>query len=224
MYAALVTETTAGFGASSGVDTSAADFLVSGITGYNQFGYIAPTFSDNMGNSYFNTIIGGDSTSIGQATIMYSQDNPTVGSGHTFTTGGVINAPAHVVQAFSGAAASPLDGMSAAGSSSSITSIQPGSITPTQDNELFVTMLAECDDAHVPTIDSGFIRSSVFFLSAGNYYGGAFARLIQGAAAAVNPTWSWTSNVATQTAVAMASFKAAGTVTATYKSRGYVFG
>lgn len=197
---------TVGESASSAIDTTGADLIVVGITGGAAPG-LTPAIADSKGNTYTGLTVYG-SAGVAQVQLFYCQ-SPTVGSGHTFTVTANFQVVEYYVQAFSGSSPSPFDQENGGGSTGVVTSFQPGSITPSQANCLLVTVLAECDNANLPSIDSGFTITDSDVIVGASHYGGGLAYLIQGAAAAVNPTWSWAANLVNQQASAMASFKAA---------------
>lgn len=100
---------------------------------------------------------------------------------------------------YAGSAASPFGAANSAATGAGATTIQPGSITPSEDNCLVVTCLAT-DSTLTPTINGGFtIIASQPFVGATNY-GIHVAYLIQTTAAAANPTWTLASgaNVSAQ--------------------------
>ena len=129
--------------------------------------------------------------------------NPAVSSSQTFHVDCDTGYPLICVMAFSGAASSPLD-QSSNNKVDVDGGIQPGSITPSENNCLVVTALISTDEA--PSVDSGFAADSVA-LSSNVTYGGGIAYLVQATAAAVNPTW--TPVASGNAAATIASFKPA---------------
>jgi len=130
--------------------------------------------------------------------------NPVVGTGHTFTGGGTTTFPSiYVIASSSTDTAENLDqsnnGASAGGT------VQPGSVTPTVDDEIVFTGLA-ISNGPSPTIDSGFTLAQGA-ASTATSYGGGVAYLIQTTAAAANPTW--TSTASGNLASVVATFKPA---------------
>lgn len=178
----------------TGIDTSGADLIVGAVA---WFGSTAD-FSDLVGGNSntwtpLTPIGGGGGTGIQ----LFYCHNPTVGSGHTFTTTSAFAAIA--VIAVSGSAASPFDQESGASGVS-----QPGSITPSFDNEILITALVN-SDAGTQTVDSGFtIEDQIGNNAAGNNVAAALAYIIETSLAAKNPSWSPASNGK----VVMAAFKA----------------
>lgn len=133
---------------------------------------------------------------------MYYCLNPTVGTAHTFSTS--ISYGAIFMQAWRGNKVTlPFDQEN--GSTGTGTTRQPGSVTPSEANELVVSGIALGSPAVTPTINSGFSATNV--LDSGAAYGGGLAYLIQTTATATNPTWSWSGSA--NTTGANATFKAA---------------
>ena len=202
---ALISSVSAGSAAGNtittgSIDTTGANFLV--LT----MGYLAgtaPTISDSKGNTW-SALTASSNTS--SATRIFYVANPTVGTGHTFTATVTGGYPAIAAMAFSGVkTSSPFDAENGAGSSGG-TSIATGSITPSENGELLVTGLGTIGTSGGEAIDNSFtIQESVTFV--GGQHSGLFvAWKVQSTAAAINPTWSWTTfgNITTR----IASFKA----------------
>lgn len=184
------------------IDTTGADFIVVAI-GYDN-SQPKPTITDSKGNSWSARTAYLSGGSVVNVCLFYCRPS-SVGSGHTFTStaaGGMYGPVAAL--AFSGSVASPYDQESGTGNTA--TSIQPGSITPSEDNCLLITALAY-ESSDTTSIDSGFTISNQIDFSAGASYGLALAYLIQTSAAAANPTWSRSG--AQKNAATMATFKAA---------------
>jgi hypothetical protein len=190
----------AGGGTTDAIDTTGADLIVLVISQYSVGASDTP--SDSKGNTWAGLTV---QTSGDARVRLFYASAPTAGSGHTFAYS-VSNSYATITAlAFSGAHASPFDQENGAGASAA--SIQPGSVTPTEDNELVVCGLCtggnQGGDA---TINGGFTLAHRFAYD-GNSMGGAGAYLIQATATAANPTWSWPNSGAA--AAAIATFKAA---------------
>jgi hypothetical protein len=127
---------------------------------------------------------------------------PTVGSGHTFTGTASGGFPSVSVLALSGVlAASAFDAENGAAA------VQPGSVTPSEDNEILITSLSFYPSNTV-SINSGFTISNQVDFSNGVNMGLAMAYKIQTSAGAENPTWSPSSSF-TEQASAIACFKSA---------------
>jgi hypothetical protein len=107
--------------------------------------------------------------------------------------------------AFSGVKqTSPFDQIN--GSNGFASTLQPGSITPTENNELVVALLGINSSGTPMSINSGFTETNTEInFGAGDHYGGCMAYIIQTTAAAVNPTWTRTNT--NGMAVMQCSFK-----------------
>lgn len=187
---------------SSSINTSGASLLVVAIAYYA--GAPPPTLSDLVGASSNTWVpLTSYSSGIGVVKIYYAV-NPVVGSGHTFTLSGTGTFPALSVIALGGAnTASPFDV-----ENGSISSYQPGSVTPSEGNEVLITATIDnATGAICNTIDEGFTIADSVVNSLGNYFGLALAYLIETSATAKNPTWSGGSGSAPCSAIA--TFKAA---------------
>ena len=198
-------------GTTSAIDTTGADILFIVASRYGLGSEAFPP-SDNKGNTWQNCNQY-QSTSPADATMrIWYAKNAIVGSGHTFTYSASSCYPQIDILAFSGSLTSsdPVDQQNgAAGTGFNVSTLQTGSVTPSQANELLVTGMSINSNAPgvVPTIDSGFTVSDADGFGSGNNMGGGAAYLIQTAAAAVNPTWSL--GIATANpAAAIATFKA----------------
>lgn len=182
------------------INTTGANLIVISVAWYSTEDY---SVSDSEGNSYtpLTTRTGGS-----QKNKLFWCVNPNVGSSHTFTatTPGGSGYPVIGVVAVSGAHSSPFDQQNGNGATSG-TSLQPGSITPSENGCLVVTGL-DCGVGVSISINGGFTADTIGYVGAVNI-GGGIARLIQTTAAAVNPTWSWTDTA--ESAASIASFKSA---------------
>lgn len=186
----------------SSVDTTGANLLVVAVSYYGNT--TDPVLSDNKGNTWTGLTAREQSGTTMSVRLYYCVPT-SVGTGHTFTAGpGGTSYPTISVSAFSGAAASPYDQETGAATAGNVTSFQPGSITPSENNCVLVTGVSTAGTSH--TINSSFNATSTDN-SAANHLGGGIAYKIQTTAGAENPTWSWTTS--TSKAAAMASFKAA---------------
>ncbi|MFZ2522503.1 MAG: hypothetical protein WAX44_03280 [Minisyncoccia bacterium] len=190
----------------AGVNTTGANFII--ITAAYNTGS-TPTISDNKSNTWTPLT---DSVVVGSVTTrLYYSQNPTVGSGHTFSNTASSNYSSVCVAAFSGVATSSMDVQN--GATNSSTTIQPGSVTPSVDKELLVTGLGwnVGRTTYPPTINSSFtVATSSNFLS-GNHYGCSIGYYIQATSSAANPTWSLGSSQSN--AARISTFKPATTTT-----------
>jgi hypothetical protein len=175
---------------SSSIDTSGSDTIFVVVSWYTGVGGGA-VLTDSKGNTWNGLTERSNGFDLRQR--VYYAKNATAGTGHTFTLTGTVSLPAGAVSAFSGGhLTAPFDQEVFANISS--TSGQPGSLTPSE-NDCIVISGQNNQDANgsVATIDSGFTKTdSVDRATSGLGVGSAY--LIQTTAAAVNPTWSWSSS------------------------------
>lgn len=194
------------------VNTSGASLLVVVLSLFTD---IDGTYAVN--DSYSNTWspltpYGGSNAGDYDVKIFYVE-NPTVGSGHTFSTATAsgLQYPVLCAAAFSGTVTSGVfDKENGHGNSSSTTSEANSSLTPTNANSLVVTgvVLRGFSDSQTFSLNGGFTKQESQSASAGNSVSGALGYLVQSSAAASAPTWSWTNSDAS--AVTQAVFISAG--------------
>jgi len=216
MVFALITNTFAQSSDDTTVSTSAIDTTGANLIVLFTTSDLAtfPVVADSKSNTWTGlTTFGGGTGFKPEVKIWYCL-NPTVGSGHTFSNNpSGTGYPSIAVAAFSGAGSSPFDQQNgfSSGDTTALT-IQAGSITPGQDNELLIAGVGWTLSAGVNgrTIDGGFTKL-VDGDSGAHFYGIALAYLIQTTAAAANPTWDY-SGVGTVFAgsATIASFKIPG--------------
>jgi hypothetical protein len=167
-------------GTTSAIDTTGADLLVAVVSDG-----ASPSISDSKGNTWIGL------TEQNQFTINYGRlfycQGGTVGSGHTFTGSGSIS-----VLAFSGSASSPFDVEN--GTAASGQFINPGSITPSQANDILIAAVTTHTQATLISlaIDQGYTLGSIIQGAGGGPRGAALAYFIQTTAAAKNPQFNWT--------------------------------
>jgi hypothetical protein len=116
------------------IDTTGATLLLLGFTAFQD---AVVTASDSKGNTW--TPLFADVTNDCAVGVFYvNSATPTVGSGHTFTIA-AGNFTSVIPMVFSGSAATPADN-DTADTSASATSLQPGSLSPAENNELFIAL------------------------------------------------------------------------------------
>lgn len=192
---------TSGGVTTSSINTTGADFLVLIVSDYQATTASTPT--DSKSNTW--TALTPQATGVFNRCKIWYCKNPTVGSGHTFTYTLTAGFSSLAVAAFSGSdTSSPFDQQNGA-STSGATTIQPGSVTPSQANELIVVGLAETNSGSV-SINGGFTISDQVDYVPGTAFGVSLAYLIQTTATAENPTWTWVAS--TESATCIATFKA----------------
>ena len=216
-------QSTGGAGAAvttSAIDTTGSTLLVVSVSWYLDGGGTLAV-SDSKGNTWVQiTSAIFDPGSARTQTVLFYVKNPTVGTGHTFTCGGAGTYCGIFVATFSGTdTAQNVDQHNQAGSGpGTSTTFQPGSVTPSQNNELIVSgLLQPSNTSQTLSIDSGFSKTDEAPLVSGNAFGGALAYFVQGTAAAINPTW--TASPAAGLAATSATFKAAGGAAAPIRHR-----
>ena len=142
--------------------------------------------------------------------ICYAKAPLTTSPSHGFFANGSGTYPACAIYAFSGAhLTAPFDTQTGA-SSASGTSLATGSITPAANGALVITALS-VDAGSPPTVAPTMAQINKPYVG-GTNMGGHFGYLVQGTAAAINPTWSWASSQGA--AAAVASFLPAVTAAA----------
>lgn len=173
----------------AGVNTTGATTIFLAVAALSTAS-AAVAVSDSKSNKYYLLSTQAIAGSNGQIQIYFC-NNPTVGSGHTFTVSGTSIFASICAAVFSGgfSAYEKISGATA----TSVQTIQPGSITPSANGELLITALGEGTGATGSTsnsIDSSFTITDQIHYSTGSYFGASLAYLVQATAAAVNPTWT----------------------------------
>ncbi len=190
------------------VDTTGATLIVC-IVG-NIAGVSAITCTDTNGSGSINTYTGLTEFvgSASRSMNIFYKYSPTTSTTHSFLGAGVnIGYPGIAVLVFSNTPTTPYVSESAGGTSGTAT-VQPGSITPSNANNLLVVG-AYGDGANPQTIDSSFTKTDALATSAGTFESIAGAYLLQSSATAQNPTWTCNANAAAYLAL-MAEFKQNG--------------
>ncbi len=195
MSVALVgTVSTAGPGnlTTGTLDTTGATLLVIYL-GYYTLGS-APSISDSKSNTW--TALTLSDTTVSGAGKLYYAQNPTVGTGHTFSVSTSV-ANVIIAAAFSGTLTSSVfdsEGPGYVGNSADAQSF-PGPMTTGADEELVVTGLSWELDGGSPTVpvinESYSITDYIPFVNTVNF-GGTFAWRTFGSAGTVtDPTWNY---------------------------------
>lgn len=167
---------------SSAFDTTGATLIVITVT-YRNNDPGTPT--DSNSNTYTGLTTRGAAYAIQR---MYYCENPTVGSGHTFTqfSSAASNNVSVSVAWFSGTTTTgALDVQS--GGAGSLT----GNITPSQDNSLIVFAAAEYYLVAAPMTVSSPFTAAQAYLAAGPQEPACVAYYVQTTAANVTPTWTF---------------------------------
>ena len=186
------------------MDTTGANLLVCAVSAFA--GVAEPTVTDSKGNSW--TPKTGFGSNSGRVRLHFSVPT-SVGAGHTFEASNASDMYGTIIaMAFSGANSSPFDNENGDGNDVGVSSTQPGSLTPSQNNSLIIAACSPADQGAFPYgVDSSFIEANEVEGVLNTIEGLIAAYLIQGSAAAVNPTFSWTNNV--NPGAAIAAFKPA---------------
>jgi hypothetical protein len=192
---------------SGAIDTSGADFIVIALADLDFF--TVGSLTDSKGNTW-NALTRLEASSGDPGLRLYYAVAPTVGSGHTFTWTGNFTDAAMAVAAFSGAnVSSPFDQQNGTAPTASPTSPQPGSITPSEDNELIIAALCwGVAESGSVSVNSSMTIANQVDAASPNHNGVALAYLVQTSLAAINPTW--TSAIAQPKTAVIASFKVSG--------------
>ena len=207
-YSQIVHSFAAGGAATSvttgNLTTTGGDLIIVAVTDYSVSSL--GSVSDNKSNTW--TQLTAQTGSVARTTFWYAK-NPTVGSNHTFTYSGCSGTcyPTIYVQVWSGSdLTAPFDVENGA-KDSGLTTIQTGSITPNNANSLVVSAVNFWTNTNNPTVDSSMTLDDSRVYNPGFEFGGGIAYIVQGSAAAINPTWS--ANVSGGNAAVIAAFKAA---------------
>lgn len=188
------------------IDTTGANLLVLNVVWSSAVGSV--TISDSNGNTWFPLTAADSAGGSHVESQLYYAKNPIAGTGHTFTVTGSIGGitPSVAVEAWSGAdIASPFDQENGFGQNTAGNTIQPGSVTPGQNNELLVTGILITAAFSGLAIDSSFAISEQV-ANGGTNWGCAIGHKVQTNLGAENPTWSWTGG--TPSATVIATFRA----------------
>lgn len=174
-------------GTTSSIDTTGANFAVIAVCWYDAV-TASPTISDSNSNTW--TALTRTETNDTGVRFYYTQGG-TFGTGHTFTASGTSTYAAIFVQAWSTVASTPFD-VENGGTAFVTTTIQPGSVTPSQANTIVITATADNDSGLVPSsINSSFTISDTVAVNTGTNVGGGMAYKVLTAASAQNPTWTY---------------------------------
>ena len=178
------------------VTTPASSFNGTGSNGIlvavSALGNTTGTVTDSSGNTY--SLVSTVSNNGTGQTSLYCTYNPTVTSNMTFTyTSHTSPAyPSIGVLGVSGLASCAVDQKSALNQTGVVTSVQPGSITPSQNNELWISTVNTESGGGAPTSSGTLVYSKG--IEGGVAYGIGMAYGVQTTATAVNPLWSWTTS------------------------------
>lgn len=211
MAIAIVITTSAVFagsgGTTSSINTTGANLLVAALS-YQQSS--TGNISDSKGNTWIPLTEYAAGTAA--AVRIYYCSNPTVGSGHTFTT------TSHFVgvniMAFSGVrtATSPLDQQNGTVYNPSVTPETSGSITPSVTGTVVITVTCIFNPGSTPTIPSGYTSVGTYPTATAEA-GGCAYKILSGTGAE-NPSWT-AITTGTNSAVAVVNFMPPGVAVTT---------
>lgn len=177
---------------SGAINTTGANFIAVAVGA--QDGNTVFTVTDNQSNGNATKLIGRVYAGAGTQINIFYWTNPTVAASHTFTinkNGGANMFGVLSAVAFSGVdTTSPADSVTNSASVANTKSAQPGSITPTNANELVVAAMCQGITDTI-SVDSSMTLYQLP-VSGGNGFGISLGWVVQGSAAAINPTFSWT--------------------------------
>lgn len=179
------------------VDTTGANLLVVALA-CSAAG--SPTISDSKGNTWTALTL----SALTVKSQIYYTLNPTVGSGHTFTSSGSFVYASIAAAAFSGVKTSSAFDQEN-GATASASTIATGSVTPTENNELLIAALGFNGSGTPTSIDTSFTQIESQNFGSGNNYGVSLAYRVLATAGATNPTWTRTNSNAN--AARIATFK-----------------
>lgn len=182
--------TTGGFTTGT-VSTVGSNLIVVAVCSYG--GTTEPTLTDSRGNSY--TKLTPYNSTFARTTFYYVI-NGTVSGTHSFTVTGANSYPTLHMACFSGATGSSY--VSATGSTQyisggSVTSAQPGTLSPPENNCLLLTSINSYQNDALNTIDSSYTITGAFkgnIQQSGVNLNTALAYKIQTASNAENPKWT----------------------------------
>jgi hypothetical protein len=189
----LTTHTFAGSSNTNSITTPGINTVGSSLIVVIVSTYTLQTSGTGLSDSLSNTWIGLNTyanSNLNEVTMFYAA-NPTTGAAQTFTINSGAGYPALAVLAFSGTPAAPFDSQNG-GVTASATTLQPGNVTPSVDNELIVTGLS-LGGTGVASINSGFTITDQIAQNGASNYGVAGAYIIKGFGTSgfgVNPTWT----------------------------------
>lgn len=193
-------------GTTVAINMTGATLFVANVGQYDGGTITAPT--DSQGNTWIG-LTGQDATTEPYSRLYYVS-NPSVNAAQTFSISNSNIFGTICVAGFSGF--DVFDVENGAINSASPT-IQPGSVTPSQSNELIITGVSSNPTNDTYTINSGFTITDSQLHTPGATEGSALAYLVQGAAAAINPTWTSSTLQANFNAATIAAFKAVAAAT-----------
>ncbi len=192
----------------SAMDTTGCNLLV--VVGTNLDRVNPLVITDSKSNSWTALTLTSADPGVERSVQIHYSTPSSVGSGHTVTGTLTGKFPGLSVMCFSGAHTTPYDGnQNGTYQAGSASTIQPGSVTPSQNNCLVISgVIFNLYAGAAPTINGGFTVGPYLPFTSGQSLTTVGGYLIQTSAAAANPTWTFGSAESTTVANA-AVFRAA---------------
>lgn len=187
----LISYSTAGInGGTSGNFTSSGDLWVGAVSSYTST-VIAVSDNKNGGNWTCETqqVTAG----LNNGTLCY-REAPTTGSNTTVTIAGVSTYPSIIIYGVTGSIGAGAHDQTAGNKTDAGTTLAPGTITPSQDDEIVFTGLASgaSANADMTVTGNGVVKLSGFDQVGGVNIAGAIGYVIQSTATATSAV-QWTS-------------------------------
>jgi hypothetical protein len=191
-------------GTTTALNTTGADFVIVALSQQNGTAY---TITDNFSNS-FQSIRARGYDSAGSTILLYPTSFSVSTSSYTVTVSGTALFNNICISAWSGIAHG-WDGFSSGFGATAVSTISPGTTTPTQTGQNLVITSLACDQT-LPvdiSVNAGFTQVPGSPVGAtGPAYGIGLAYLIQTGMASVTPTWNQAAVVGSGMASVIAAF------------------
>jgi hypothetical protein len=194
----------------SAINTTGANLIVLSVAYFATLS----TVSDSKGNPW--TPLTERTTGSTAKHRLYYALAPAVGPGHTFTVSGASIFAGMVVLAFTDTFVPIFESQNGAAGSTG-TSVATGSLTPTTNGSLIISGVSLATVPQAISVNSALTAVTVAG-AAGTALNGGQGYLVQGTAAAINPTWSWTTSA--ENAVSLAVFRPGVLVTGLARRQG----
>jgi hypothetical protein len=174
------------------VDTTGATLIVASVSDHPAN---SGTISDSQTLTWTTSLSSANAT--GSEVKLFFAVATSTNASHTFTYSGASTFPAICVIAFAGThATTPYTGQESTATAAS-NSVQPGSLTPSEDNCVVVSGLSFNDNAgQTFSISGGWTIAGQVAYSGGQHFGVGLGYSIQTTATASNPTWSFAASSA----------------------------
>lgn len=183
------------------INTTGANFLIAGIGYYGPGG--SPGISDSKGNTWVG-LTAHLATGVGHR--FFYVKNATVGTSHSFTLSGGEIYPGAVIHAFANVLDAVAEAENGASATAGGTSLATGSVTPTLNGSLVLAGFGgSIGTGNTPGVTGGLTQTT--WTQGANNFCSSTGYLVQGTAAAINPTWSWGSSSPHGVGVSIAVFK-----------------